>query len=40
MLNGKHIVLGITGGIAAYKSCEIVRELKKAVAKAFQRGSS
>ena len=25
----KHILLGITGGIAAYKSCEIVRLLKK-----------
>ena len=33
MLNGKHIVLGITGGIAAFKSCEIVRELKKAGAR-------
>ncbi|MEX1138126.1 MAG: bifunctional phosphopantothenoylcysteine decarboxylase/phosphopantothenate--cysteine ligase CoaBC [Bacteroidota bacterium] len=30
MLNGKHIVLGVTGGIAAYKSCLLVRELKKA----------
>ena len=29
MLNGKKITLGITGGIAAYKACEIVRELKK-----------
>ncbi|MBI2338838.1 MAG: bifunctional phosphopantothenoylcysteine decarboxylase/phosphopantothenate--cysteine ligase CoaBC [Deltaproteobacteria bacterium] len=26
-LNGKNIVLGVTGGIAAYKSCEIVRLL-------------
>ena len=26
---GKHILLGITGGIAAYKSCELVRLLKK-----------
>ncbi len=25
----KHILLGITGGIAAYKSCELVRLLKK-----------
>lgn len=25
----KHIVLGVTGGIAAYKSCELVRLLKK-----------
>lgn len=24
----KHILLGITGGIAAYKSCELVRLLK------------
>ena len=30
MLNGKKIVLGITGGVAAYKACEIVREFKKA----------
>lgn len=24
----KHILLGISGGIAAYKSCELVRLLK------------
>lgn len=29
MLAGKHIVLGVTGGIAAYKSAEIVRLLVK-----------
>ncbi len=29
MLKGKHIVLGITGSIAAYKSCLIIRELVK-----------
>lgn len=29
MLKGKTIILGVTGCIAAYKSCEIVRELKK-----------
>lgn len=29
MLNNKHIVLGITGGIAAYKSAELARLLKK-----------
>lgn len=29
MLNGKKIVLGITGSIAAYKSCLIIRELIK-----------
>ena len=28
-LSGKEIVLGVTGGIAAYKACEIVRELRK-----------
>jgi phosphopantothenoylcysteine decarboxylase/phosphopantothenate--cysteine ligase len=28
-LSGKEIVLGITGGIAAYKGCEIVRSLRK-----------
>jgi phosphopantothenoylcysteine decarboxylase/phosphopantothenate--cysteine ligase len=30
MLNGKHIVLGVTGGIAAYKSAFLVRLLVKA----------
>ena len=30
MLKGKHIVLGITGGIAAYKSVMLLRLLKKA----------
>ena len=29
MLTGKCVVLGVTGGIAAYKACEIVRGLKK-----------
>jgi phosphopantothenoylcysteine decarboxylase / phosphopantothenate---cysteine ligase len=29
MLNGKHIILGITGGIAAYKSAELARLLVK-----------
>lgn len=29
MLYGKHIVLGVSGGIAAYKSCELVSRLKK-----------
>jgi len=29
MLKDKKIILGITGGIAAYKSCEIIRRLKK-----------
>ena len=29
MLHGKHIILGITGGIAAYKSAELTRLLKK-----------
>ena len=29
MLTGKKIVLGITGSIAAYKSCFIIRELIK-----------
>jgi len=28
-LSGKEILLGVTGGIAAYKSCEIVRALRK-----------
>lgn len=30
MLKGKHIVLGITGSIAAYKACQIIRLLIKA----------
>lgn len=30
MLKGKHIVLGVTGSIAAYKACQIVRLLVKA----------
>jgi len=29
MLKGKKIVLGITGSIAAYKSCLIIRQLIK-----------
>lgn len=29
MLRGKHILVGITGGIAAYKVCYLVRELVK-----------
>lgn len=28
VLSGKEIILGVTGGIAAYKACEIIRELK------------
>lgn len=31
-LKGKTIVLGVTGGIAAYKACELVSRLKKAQA--------
>jgi len=30
MLKGKKILLGITGGIAAYKSAELTREFLKA----------
>lgn len=30
MLKGKTIVLGVTGGIAAYKTCELVRRLVEA----------
>jgi phosphopantothenoylcysteine decarboxylase/phosphopantothenate--cysteine ligase len=32
-LNGKHIILGITGGIAAYKSAELTRRLRDAGAR-------
>lgn len=33
MLTGKNIVLGITGSIAAYKACSLIRELVKCGAK-------
>ena len=29
MLKNKKILIGITGGIAAYKVCSLIRELKK-----------
>ncbi|MBQ8973438.1 MAG: bifunctional 4'-phosphopantothenoylcysteine decarboxylase/phosphopantothenoylcysteine synthetase, partial [Clostridia bacterium] len=29
MLRDKHIVLGVSGGIAAYKACDIVSRLRK-----------
>jgi phosphopantothenoylcysteine decarboxylase/phosphopantothenate--cysteine ligase len=29
VLRGKHIVVGVTGGIAAYKACYLVRELQR-----------
>ena len=29
IFSGKEVVVGVTGGIAAYKACEIVRELRK-----------
>jgi phosphopantothenoylcysteine decarboxylase/phosphopantothenate--cysteine ligase len=35
MLKGKKIVLGVTGGIAAYKSAELVRELVRSGAEVF-----
>ena len=28
MLKGKNILIGISGGIAAYKSCELLRRLQ------------
>ena len=34
-LDGKTVVLGVTGGIAAYKSCEIVSRLRKQGAQVF-----
>lgn len=30
MLNGKNVLVGITGGIAAYKVCDLIRMFKKA----------
>ena len=35
MLKGKKIVLGVTGGIAAYKAAELVRELVRAEAEVY-----
>lgn len=32
-LKEKRVLLGVTGGIAAYKTCELLRLLKKAVRK-------
>jgi phosphopantothenoylcysteine decarboxylase/phosphopantothenate--cysteine ligase len=29
ILKDKKIILGVTGGIAAYKACDVVRRLKK-----------
>ena len=29
VLSGKEVILGVTGGIAAYKACEIIREMRK-----------
>ena len=34
-LNGKNIVLGVTGGIAAYKACDLTSRLRKAGAQVF-----
>lgn len=34
-LSGKTVVVGVTGGIAAYKTCEVVSTLKKAGADVF-----
>ncbi|HLT27384.1 MAG TPA: bifunctional phosphopantothenoylcysteine decarboxylase/phosphopantothenate--cysteine ligase CoaBC [Zeimonas sp.] len=36
MLDGKRIVLGVTGGVAAYKAAELVRELQRAGAARVQ----
>lgn len=34
-LNGKNIVLGVTGGIAAYKACELASRLRKTGAQVY-----
>lgn len=34
-LEGKNVVLGVTGGIAAYKSCEVVSRLRKLGAEVY-----
>ena len=35
LLDGKNIVLGVTGGIAAYKACDLTSRLRKAGAQVF-----
>ena len=35
MLSGKTVVLGVTGGIAAYKACELTSRLRKAGAQVY-----
>ena len=37
MFNQKTIVVGVCGGIAAYKTCELVSRLKKSGANVFCR---
>lgn len=34
-LEGKNVVLGVTGGIAAYKACELTSRLRKAGAQVY-----
>ena len=34
-LDGKTVVVGVTGGIAAYKACELVSRLRKAGAQVY-----
>ncbi len=40
MLRGRRIVLGVTGGIAAYKAAELVRELVRAGAEVLVAGNA
>ena len=35
-MQGKHILLGVTGGIAAYKSADLVRRLRERGAESKQ----
>jgi phosphopantothenoylcysteine decarboxylase/phosphopantothenate--cysteine ligase len=28
-LAGRHVLLGVTGGVAAFKACELARELQR-----------
>ena len=39
-LTGKSVVLGVTGGIAAYKACEVVSRLRKMGAEIDISGNS
>ena len=39
MMENKNILIGVTGGIAAFKICELIRKFKKAGANVLVSGS-